>query len=330
MEIAPPTNTTLSHIADALLECESVCVCGHVNPDGDCIGSALALCDALASLGKRVTPLLASEDALHPSFAELPGIERCIPAARFEGAIDAFVSVDVSSDARIGQTAAALKARASRTIVIDHHEVDEVSCDLAYIVPSAPSTTMLVWDLVAAMGTASLEAVATCCFFGLMTDTGGFRHANASSDAFAYAAAMVRAGADPNRLSDAFFQRRSLASLELEARTIDRIELICDGRAALSFVTQADLDEVDGVKADCEPLIDILRSLDGVKVSCLLKCFGGDVRGSLRSKDGIDVNAIARELGGGGHLLASGFTLVGASLSDARERVTALIEAAVG
>lgn len=324
MDVVAPTNTTLDHIAQVILSADTICVCGHVNPDGDCIGSVLALASALRSLNKHVYPLCVENVDQNRFFQDLPGSEHLIKPSSLSLAPELFISVDVSNDERLG-TAADTKASASHSIIIDHHVVEGVDADLAYIVPSAPSTTMLIWDLIEALGVERTKEIATCCFFGLMTDTGGFRHANSSKEAFEYAAAMVERGANAHMLSDAFFQRRSFASVKLEERLIERIHLFCDDRAALSFVTQADLDALGATKADCEPLIDVLRSLDGVKISCILKAFDGAVRGSLRSKDGIDVNAIARKLGGGGHKLASGFTL-DCPLEDAIVQVERLIE----
>lgn len=309
MSVTPQTNTTLEEIAEELLKRDDICICGHVSPDGDCIGSQLALRSALVQLGRRVHVLLASDAAVEVAFSSLPGFDEMIPAASFEGECGVFVQLDAPNVKRIGEDAAKLRASAPFTITVDHHAVDERETDLSYTDPDAASTSMLVWELVRHLGADRSKEVATCAYAGLMTDTGRFQHQNADLAAFGAAYEMVEAGADPAALSAEFFQRRTLASIKLEACAIDNMRLLCDGRAALSFVTRSEMEQVGAVKSDCEQLINVLRSIDGVQIAAMLRDEGKHVRGSFRSKDGTDVAIMAKRFGGGGHKAAAGFTL---------------------
>lgn len=329
MSVTPQTNTTLEEIAAALLKRDDICICGHVSPDGDCIGSQLALRAALVQLGKRVHVLLASDAPVEHSFACLPGADELTPAGDFAGSCEVFVQVDAPNAKRIGEDAAKLRERAALTITIDHHAVDARETDLSYTDPDAASTSMLVWQLAGHLGVDRRGAVASCAYAGLMTDTGRFQYQNADLGAFRAACEMVEAGADPAALSAEFFQRRSLASIRLEACAIANMRLLAGGQGAISFVTQAEMAEVGAVKADCEQLINVLRSLDGVRIAAMLRDEGAHVRGSFRSKDGTDVAAMARRFGGGGHAAAAGFTLH-EPLDKARRQVERALCKALG
>lgn len=321
MTVTLQTNTTLEAIAEALLAHDDFCICGHVSPDGDCLGSQLGLARALRKAGKRVTCLLARREPIDVAFSFLPGADELVYAADYDGPCEAFVAVDVPMPARLGD-AAEVQKRASFTVTIDHHAVDSVMSQLSYTDPDAASTTMLVWRTVEAMGVGLDADIATCAYTGLMTDTGSFQHQNANAEAFELGARMVAAGADPAFIAQQVCQNRSVASLELQRLAIAHMRLLGEGAIALSWISRADMEEFGAVKSDAEPLIDILRSLRGVSLACILREQDGEVRGSFRSKDGTDVAAIAREFDGGGHKAAAGFTLH-CSLAEAIDMVSA-------
>lgn len=309
MTVTPQTNIDLAGIADVLRGADDICICGHMNPDGDCMGSALALRLCLLQMGKNVHVLNPSKDALDGSFDILPGADQLVYAGKFKGPCAAFVAVDAPNPERMGHAAAALQDKAALTITIDHHAAPERMSEYSYTDPDAASTTMIVWELAKAMGVRLTEEIATCAYAGLITDTGRFQHQNTDPAALKAAYEMVSAGADASKIAEQFFQRRSLASVRLEGRTIDHMQLLDDGRIAISYVTSADLEEFSARKADCEPLVEILRAIDGVKICCMIRQEKDHIRGSFRAKDDTDVAEIARRFGGGGHKAAAGFTL---------------------
>lgn len=312
MAVTPQTNTTLAAIACALRERDHFVICGHVSPDGDCLGSQLALAAALRQAGKQCACVLARDEEPPRDLAFLPGFDGLVPAARYEGPCEVFVAVDVPTTERVGD-AARLQAAADLTVTVDHHAVPEAMSVLSYTDPDVASTTMLVWELAAVLGAERDRIVATCCYTGLMTDTGRFQYQNADAAAFAAAAEMVAAGAEPAVISRRIYQSRSLASILLEGRNVDHMALSADGAAALSWLSQADFEACGACKADAEPMVDVLRAIDGVEVACMLREQpDGEVRGSLRAKGDADVAAIARAFGGGGHTAAAGFTFAGA------------------
>ena len=325
MATTPQTNATLGDIARELLRRDDIVICGHVSPDGDCLGSQLALAHALRACGKRVSCVLAEEDAsIDGGLAFLPGIDGLVPPSACEGPVGAFVGVDVPTVERIGD-AARLHAAAAFTATIDHHAVPTTMAELVYVDPDAAATALLVWELVTGFLPALDEdvraKVALCAYTGLATDTGRFQYQNTDAACLRAASEMVAAGADPARVAREVFQSRRLASVRLEARAIERMRFAADGQVVLSWVSRADFEELGAVKADAEPLINALRSVAGVRVACMLREQGEGIRGSLRAKDETDVSALARRYGGGGHVAAAGFTLHG----DLQEQATAVL-----
>ena len=325
MAVTPQTNVTLDEFAEALGRYDSFALCGHVSPDGDCLGSALALMHALRAMGKKATCILAKPDAVEKSFLFLPGADELVPACDFDDDVDAFIACDVPTLERLVD-GACVHARAKAHFTIDHHAVDSCIAEYNYVDPDAPATGMLVWQLIAAMGVEPSQAMAQCCYLALMTDTGRFQFQNTSPEAFELAGEMVRAGAQPAACSREIYQRRTRASLGLEGVMLDNMQVSKSGAWALSHARLSDFERLGAVKADAEPLIDVLRSLDGIQVACMLREQEDVVRGSLRAKgDDIDVAALAQRIGGGGHKAAAGFTFKG-SIDEALAQMPALLD----
>ena len=304
---------------------QDVCVCGHLNPDGDCLGSVLALTLALRDRGYTVTPLLA--DASRPRVYDfLPLFDELVCAKSWRETPDVFISVDVPGIERTG-AAVEVFSRAPRSIAIDHHLGTAAFADAALVDAQAASCTMLVWDFITQMGIARTPEIATCCYTGLVTDTGRFQFQNTDAAAMGYAAHMVEAGADPSAICTAVYQRKTRAALTLEALAVSRMRFLCDGRVVLSWVRAADLAEVGAVKDDTDMLVNTIRQLDGVEVAVMLREErDGAVHGSIRSKTERDISSIAVEMGGGGHRAAAGFTVKDSSLEEVVRALKALLE----
>ena len=309
MAVTPQTNTDLAALAEVLKDRDDFVVCGHVSPDGDCLGSQLALAAALRSLGKRVACILAKDEPIDVRLGFLPGAADLVPAEAYDGPARTFVGVDVPTRQRTGEDAAALRDACELAVTIDHHAVDTTMADLVYVDPDAASTTMLVWELAGLLGVDRRGDVALCCYTGLVTDTGRFQYQNTDAAAMRAASEMVDTGVEPAAVARFIFQNRSLPSVRLEGVAVGRMRFGLEGAYALSWISHEDLEAVGAVKADAEPVIDALRSVSGVRVACMLREQGDVVRGSMRAKDATDVSAIARLFGGGGHKAAAGFTL---------------------
>lgn len=309
MTVTPQTNSTIAEIASVIREGDDFVLCGHVSPDGDCLGSQLSLFHALSALGKHATCVLVHDEPTPLELSFLPGIGDMVPAASFTGTCSVFIGLDVPTRKRIGEPACKLLDGASVSITIDHHAVDSTMCDYVYVDPDAASASMLVWELVKELVDKPPLESALCAYAGIVTDTGGFRFQNSDVAAFSSAAELVAYGVNAAEVAAQVYQNRTVASLELEALIINRMTLLGDGRAAISWVSADDFTRLGAIKADAEPLINVVRSVSGVTVACVLRGQDDHVRGSLRSKDETDVSLLAQELGGGGHKAAAGFTL---------------------
>lgn len=321
MTITPQTNATLQDIAQIIRDSDDFVICGHVSPDGDCLGSQLALWHVLKALGKRASCVLVRDEPLEKGLDFMPGVQEMVPVQSYDGACQTFIGVDVPIRERVGDAVKLLDA-SSTSITIDHHAADTTMCEHVYVDPDSASASMIVWELAKLLMSKPPVECVLCCYVGLATDTGGFRFQNCDVRAFEVASELVEHGVDPAYVAKWVFQTRSRASLQLEALAIDRMKIIADGQAVISWVSVADFERLGAVKADAQPLIDCIRMLEGIRVACILREQDGHVRGSFRSKDETDVSLLARELGGGGHKAAAGFTLH-MSLEEAFELVSA-------
>ena len=329
MTTTPQTNTDLREIAGILRDRDNFVICGHVSPDGDCIGSQLALWYVLRAIGKTATCILVKDEGIPGTLDFLPGSCEMVPACRFNGPADVFVGVDVPTRERIGEDACAILDACTTSITVDHHACATTMCEFVYVDPDSASASILIWELAKMLVGTPTADCAMCAYTGLITDTGGFRFQNTDPRAFAVASDLVAHGVDPSHAATCAFQSRSMASLRLEELAIKRMKLASEGRVAISWVTLSDLDQFGASKSDAEPIIDVLRSLSGIRVACMLREQDGVIRGNLRSKDTTDVSVLAIELGGGGHKAAAGFTLdtdLETAITLLEQKLCALVE----
>lgn len=317
--ITPQTNTTLQKISEVITSHNSFAVCGHVNPDGDCLGAQLALQRALSMLGKSVVGLLAKEESIDHNLRFLPGSGELVFADEYSDVPDVFIAVDVPSLERLG-AAAAVHDRAGLTITIDHHAYDTSMAQYNYVDPDAAATCILIWDLLGLLN-ARDEQSALDTLTGLITDTGRFSFQNTDARAFSAASEMVSYGASPSLITREFFQNRREASIALEQRVLERRIYRENNTFVYSYLLQSDFEECEAIKADAEPLIDTLRCISGVRIALILRENDkGEIRGSLRAKDDSDVAQVAVFFGGGGHKAAAGFTFKG-TMEQALEKI---------
>ncbi len=288
---------------------QSIAIAGHVNPDGDAIGSAFALRDLLRAMGKDVVVLLGQDGTPPPElYAFLPDYT-FVPASEYTETPDLLIAVDLPTAKRLG-TAEYLLSTARDTLVIDHHTNYEGFAHHYYGDITAPATATLIWQIIKASGVVPTHGMALYCYVGIMTDTGRFAFNNTNRTAFADAVEMVDLGVDPAQLSQQIYLNKSLAALRLEALLVDRVHFSCTGSVVYSYILQEDLENLGLTRDATEQLPTILRSIEGVEVAILFREEGGEgVRVNLRSRSKYNVGAFALALGGGGHAAAAGVTL---------------------
>jgi phosphoesterase RecJ-like protein len=292
----------------AIQSARSVVLACHINPDGDALGSLLGLGLALEALGKDVVML--SADAVPETLVFLPGSEKIVSTTERRD-FDLAIGLDSGDLLRTGASAAVLES-APVLMDIDHHVTAGRFGDIQLLDSTASATAELVFDLVNALGVGITAEIAECLHCGVLTDTGGFRFTNVTPRTMLIGAALVEAGAVPDRIFENVYERRNYSSQKLLGRALENMCRSDDGRVVWTVVTQADFREFNGQDRDTEGIVGSLRVVDTALVAIVLReRESGKLRVSLRSRAGVDVSAVAARFGGGGHRLAAGCSLDG-------------------
>src|SRR6187431_1061264 len=300
-------------VVAALKENERFVVTSHEAPDGDALGSLLATGLALRALGKDVVMFLGGPAPLPGEYRflelESRGLQRERPSDLGERVL---VAVDCASASRVGAEPG-LVERALFTVNVDHHHDNPRFGDVDLVVEEASSTGEVLADVFQELGVALTPQIAEALYIALVTDTGRFQYANTTPKALRLAAELVEAGADVNRVFQGVYENVQFAKLKLLARALDRARELEGGEIIVSHLLRDDFEAVGATEPYSEGIIDVLRSVEGALVSALIReppRDGGPVRKvSLRSSvHEVDVSAIARKSGGGGHREAAGFS----------------------
>lgn len=305
---------------DELGDARRIGVVGHIGPDGDALGSMVALTLAARAAGLEAVASF-DEPFVVPDELSFLDQSTLVPPRDFPHDLDVAVVVDTSVPDRVGSLRPALES-AKRLVIIDHHLGDGAWGDVVVLDPSAAATTELVDEVIRTLGWPVSTPVATALYVGIVTDTGRFQYSSTSPDTHRIAASLLEAGVEPDRIGQKLFEEAPFGYYTVAARVLDRAVLDEDHRFVWSLMTIADLAEAGIAYHQTDALIDLVRMATGTEVACLLKERSpGEYKGSLRSRGEVDVSAIARSFGGGGHHNASGFT--------SRENVATIIELVV-
>lgn len=307
----------LSAICRVLREKERFLIACHENPEGDAIGSELALALALRKMGKTATVLNA--DPVPANLLFLPGAGTVV-FAEDGSKYDVAVVVDCGSPERTGHVAREL-LKCPLLVNIDHHRTNGDLGELSLVDPDAAATGLLIHRVLSAMKFEIGLDVATNLYVAVLTDTGSFHYGSSSPEAFEVAGEMVRRGVDPWAVAEQVYETQSARRLRLLGRVLDSLDVSSDGRVAFITTMCADLREFDCGKDALEGFINYPRSIVGVEVAVSFREEeGGVFRVSFRSKGRVDVSAVAARFGGGGHRNAAGCTVPG-TLAYVRKRV---------
>lgn len=287
---------------------QSVLIGTHMNPDGDALGSALALSHYFDQEGISHEVLCNNPAPANLKF--LPGVERVRQTPQKKDH-DLGIMLDLDALPRLGGPAAYFE-ELPRLIVIDHHVPIEAPGNLRIVQVEAPATALILADLLVALGAEITPDMATCLLTGIVTDTGSFRFRNTNAEALHMSAYLLERGGDINLVSEEVFQRKPLASARLLGFLLERMTLEEDNRIAYGGLTFEDFAVTSANDEDTEGFVNELLSIDTVQIAALFReGKRGRVRISFRSRDGYDVAAVAQEFGGGGHRNAAGCSMEG-------------------
>lgn len=293
----------------------------HIKPDGDAIGSLVALANMLRARGKAPIPVV---DGGMPEFLKfIPGSEQVVgqvPALDYE----VMVSLDASDEERTGEAGKEGRGRSWRVVNIDHHPTNTGFGDLLLVNPAAVSTTELLWDGFAALGWEIPETVAVPLLAGLVTDTIGFRTSNVTAHTLSVASALIEAGASLYDLIQRTLISMPYSTVQMWRSALETAELkdrVISATLTLEGLRKAGLNQ----PSDSGGLIGFLISVNEARIAAVFKeVTATSIEISLRSKPGFDVSGVAFELGGGGHKQASGATVAG-TLDEVQQRVLPML-----
>ncbi len=308
----------ITQMAARALEWEGpIVIVGHVDPDGDALGSSLALLRALRQLDKRAIvamepprylEFLVQEGELSPAFQTLePGT--------------LVFALDAGEPDRVW---GAPLDQAEAVFNVDHHGTNTRFGDLVVVEPSKAACAILVKELVDALGVRWTADIATPCLTGILTDTGNFRHGNTSREALEVAGELIDQGVDYADLTDRL-QWRHPSYFLLLGKVMQTVRYDLDGQLVTAYVSEEMREEAGAELDDSDDFVGLIRYAEGIKVAALLKQRGDSVKVSVRAREGASAQRICIELGGGGHVAAAGATLEG-DIDSARARLAEATE----
>ncbi|MBA3948496.1 MAG: bifunctional oligoribonuclease/PAP phosphatase NrnA [Acidobacteria bacterium] len=310
-------------VAEAIRSRRTFLLTSHARPDGDSIGSQLAMAYALDALGKQVR--IVNADAAPSAYEGFAGMDRIEILPKVEGDYDGLIVMECGDLTRPGVEG--LDGRF--TINIDHHIGNTGYGDVNWFDEQAAACTEMVYMVIQALGVSLTREMALHLYLGVLTDTGSFRHGSMSARTFEIARACVAAGVDPAATARQVFDSNSIGKLRLIGSMLDAMQLEAGGRVAVLRMSDALLEATGATMDDTEGLINMPLTARHVQAVILIKTADGG-RVSLRSKGAIDVRSVAVKHGGGGHKNAAGLTLEGPTEVAERaliEEVVAVVQA---
>jgi bifunctional oligoribonuclease and PAP phosphatase NrnA len=322
----PTTAEMLQRACDVLRRAERILLTSHRRPDGDGTGSMAGLASLLRARGK--TAVIYSVDPIARRYKWLPLVSSTVQTISFDERFDCTVVVDCADVTLLGDTLPPPEVR-GHLITLDHHASGHPFGDIAVWDPAAAAVGVLVHRIAVREGWPITIEAAIPLYVSLISDTGGFRHANTNAEVLSVAAELIRAGVVPSAIAASLEERPSPGKLRLLGAVLSTLELHCAGRVGLLTVTT---DMVEGARAsweDIEGMVNWARNVEGVQVGVLLTTAkGGGVRVSMRSRsEKVDVGKVCLALGGGGHPGAGGCHIA-ADLAVTKDRVVRALDQA--
>ena len=291
-------------IRDAILQRQRFVITSHARPDGDAIGSQLAMAFALRQLGKSVR--LVGRDPAPPQFQTFPGIRDIEVSPKVDGQFDAAIVMECGDLSRTGVEG----FEKYFVINVDHHPGNTMFGALNWFDVGAAACGEMLFDLIEALGVTLTREIATHIYLTILTDTGGFHFSHITPRTFEICRRSAEAGADPEAIARAVYDNSTMGRLRLMGGVLHNLEFESGGRAALAHLSLALLEETGATNEDADGLINIPLTVKEIQAAAFFKEVGPDnYRTSLRSKGDVDVNSVATKFGGGGHKNAAGCTI---------------------
>lgn len=318
----------LKVVKEQILKSKRIGLSFHTSPDGDAIGSILALLNTLRYLGKD--SYIISRDIISDNFSFLPlSNEINGDISEPKANTDLVIVLDCGNFERIS---ANLSNYNGKIINIDHHISNENYGIINYVDPNAAATCEIAYLLIKELGinfsdkTDTTIAIGNAVYTGILTDTGSFRHSNVTSRTHTIASELIELGVDNSKIHSNLFDNKPFNKVKLMGSVLSNIELVLDNKVAVLQIPKGMLEDFNLPNTDTSDIISVGLGIKGVEVSMLLKEVEDGVKGSLRSKNNVDVRKIAEVYGGGGHIKAAGIMQRGVHMMEAKEKLLKTIK----
>lgn len=305
----------MERILEAIKNANNIVLIAHLQPDGDTLGSCFALMRLIGFMGKNA--VVCCDGDMPSRYARLFEPHKLISPNHAPKDADLAIAVDCADTVRLGKCLKLFK-HAAVTVNIDHHITNEGYAQIN-LISEASSVGEMVFELLVKAGMQPDADTARFLYIAMATDTGNFTYSNTSRRVLAYTAELVELF-DLRDTADVLFRQRSLISTQLLGRALSRLELFCEERIASLTLLESDMKELGAQSADCENIVDFAREIEQAQVAVLFRELPKGVKISFRSKNGVDVGAVAAQYGGGGHAAASG-CMTGGKLDEVKKSV---------
>ena len=300
--------STIDEITKEIKKAKDIIILTHNNPDGDAIGSSLAVYTVLKEMGKDVEVVI----------PELPRLFKFLPNAeevRKEGSkkvYDLAISLDCATIKQLNGWKGYFEDAKER-IVIDHHSTNDMYGDINYVDLSAPACSQVLYTLLKYAGIEISQEVGTCLMTGMITDTGGFQYSGVSKETFEIAANLLTSGVNISKIYKRVFSTHTKGNFELKKLAMNRMEILEDGKVSFTYITKKDEENVSAEPGDYEGIVDEGRNLEGVEVAIFLHEIkeGEGFKVSTRANEYVNVSDVCLMFGGGGHPRAAGASMQG-------------------
>lgn len=306
---------TLDNILEEINKAEKIVIITHENPDGDAIGSSLAMKLALNQLGKNA-------DVIIPEFPKtfefLPGINEVKKESNIEK-YDLAIALDCASIKLLNGFTKYFD-NATVKVAIDHHSSNAMFADYNYVDQDAPACAQLLLVVFSYFNINVTKDIGTCILAGIITDTGGLRYEGVTADTFRFVAELCEKGIKVTQVYSQVYASKTRAKFELHRIALNRLEFLEDGKIAFTYVTKADEEQVEAKNGDYDGIVENGRDVEGVEVSVFLRETDKGIKVSLRSKNYVNASEVAMMFGGGGHLRAAGCNIQG-TIDQAKNQI---------
>lgn len=297
---------TLDKISEEIQKANTIAILTHESPDGDAMGSSLAMYLALQQLGKK-------PDVIIPEYSKtyrfLPATEEIKQEGNKEN-YDLAIALDCADVKRLNGYAHYFD-NAKTTISIDHHSMNPMFADYNYVDPTSPACCQILVVVIQYLQIKITKEIGTCLLTGIITDTGGFKYSGVTSDTFEFAAWLLDSGVNVSNVYKKVLQTKTKPSFELLRLAMERMEFLEEDKIAYTYITQEDAEKFGAEEGSHEGIVEVGRDVEGVEVSIFLHEKDNGYKISLRSNDYVNVADVALMFGGGGHVRAAGCNMQG-------------------